>query len=329
LLLVAAGSSTISAATAPTITTQPANETVKSGASATFAVVASGTAPLSYQWYSSWNGLISGATASKYTVAANNGDNGEFFYVIVKNSAGSVESNWAYLAVVTPPVIYNQPSSVTVTEPGIAYFEVDAYDSDYSTNDLTYQWYKNGAVIAGATSYVYTKAETTTADNGAKFAAKVTNSAGSVTSTLATLTVNAATAGTLPITGAWSGTVTVVDPVQGTSIQQVVATFSQTSYSVTGTFVATDDNGIPTYGAGIASLNGNNVYTSATDDDGGPMNIAAGFTTNLLTLNGSAVGSDGSGGAGQINISADHNTLTGSAKVSDGTKLSWTLTREK
>ena len=38
------------AAVAPTITTQPANQTVTAGQTATFAVVAAGTAPLSYQW---------------------------------------------------------------------------------------------------------------------------------------------------------------------------------------------------------------------------------------------------------------------------------------
>src|SRR6267378_3657154 len=35
---------------APTITTQPANQTATAGQTATFNVVATGTAPLSYQW---------------------------------------------------------------------------------------------------------------------------------------------------------------------------------------------------------------------------------------------------------------------------------------
>ncbi len=35
---------------APTITTQPQNQSVTVGATATFTVVAAGTAPLSYQW---------------------------------------------------------------------------------------------------------------------------------------------------------------------------------------------------------------------------------------------------------------------------------------
>src|SRR5205085_1156291 len=40
-----------SALVAPTITTQPASQTVSTGQTATFTVAATGTAPLSYQWH--------------------------------------------------------------------------------------------------------------------------------------------------------------------------------------------------------------------------------------------------------------------------------------
>ena len=54
---------------APSITTQPANQTVAAGQMATFAVVAAGTPPLSYQWKK--NGTaISGAASSSYTTPA-------------------------------------------------------------------------------------------------------------------------------------------------------------------------------------------------------------------------------------------------------------------
>ena len=61
------------------------------------------------------------------------------------------------------------------------------------TAPLGYQWRKNGANVSGATSSSYTTPATTTADNGAQFSVVVSNSAGSVTSNNATLTVNAAT----------------------------------------------------------------------------------------------------------------------------------------
>ena len=63
------------AAVAPTITTQPVNQTVTAGQTATFTVVAGGTAPLSYQWQK--NGVnIAGATASELHDASD-GDDGQ------------------------------------------------------------------------------------------------------------------------------------------------------------------------------------------------------------------------------------------------------------
>jgi hypothetical protein len=54
---------------------------------------------------------------------------------------------------------------------------------------LTYQWMKNGVVIAGATTTSYTTPPAVAADNGSLFSAKVSNLGGSVTSTGAKLTV--------------------------------------------------------------------------------------------------------------------------------------------
>src|SRR3989454_9721893 len=58
------------------------------------------------------------------------------------------------------------------------------------TAPLSYQWQKNGANITGATSASYTTPATTISDSGSTFAVVVTNTAGTVTSTAATLTVN-------------------------------------------------------------------------------------------------------------------------------------------
>src|SRR5207248_2638622 len=70
---------------APTITTQPASQTVSTGQTATFTVTATGTAPLSYQWQK--NGTaIGGATAASYTTPATTAsDNGDQFTVVVSN----------------------------------------------------------------------------------------------------------------------------------------------------------------------------------------------------------------------------------------------------
>ena len=83
----------------PSITTQPANQTVNVGQTATFSVTANGTAPLSYQWQKG-GVAISGATSASYTTPATQlSDSGTTFTVTVTNAAGSVPSNAATLTV--------------------------------------------------------------------------------------------------------------------------------------------------------------------------------------------------------------------------------------
>ncbi len=89
--------------TAPNIITAPTNRTVLAGENAQFAVVAGGTAPLSYQWYFNTNSLLSGATSNRWTVVnAQPGDAGTY-HVVVTNSVGSVTSLLATLVVSTAP----------------------------------------------------------------------------------------------------------------------------------------------------------------------------------------------------------------------------------
>lgn len=96
---VAVSGSGVATATAPTISSQPAAQSVIAGQTATFSVTATGTAPLAYQW--SKNGTaISGATAASYTTpATTSADNGANFTVAVSNSGGNVTSNAAALTV--------------------------------------------------------------------------------------------------------------------------------------------------------------------------------------------------------------------------------------
>ncbi len=200
-----AGSATSNAATltvnaaavAPTITTQPANKTVTVGQTATFSVVATGTAPLTYQWKKGGT-AISGATASSYTTpATTSADNGSQFTVVVTNSVGSATSNAATLTVnaaSVAPTITTQPANKTVTVGQTATFSVVAT----GTAPLTYQWKKGGTAISGATASSYTTPATTSADNGSQFTVVITNSVGSATSNAATLTVNPVTPPSIP-----------------------------------------------------------------------------------------------------------------------------------
>ena len=171
--------------TAPMITTHPSNQTVPQGQPATFNVVASGSATLTYQWQRDQVN-ISGATASSYTLQnALFADSGAKFRVIVTNGFGSATSNEATLTVNAPPSITGQPANQTVTQGQPATFGVTANGSA----TLTYQWQRNQVNIAGATSATYTIGATALSDNGAKYRCVVTNSFGTATSNEATLTV--------------------------------------------------------------------------------------------------------------------------------------------
>jgi hypothetical protein len=190
--LIIAISGTGAAAVAPSITAQPASQTVTVGQTATFSVAANGTAPLSYQWKK--NGAnISGATGTTYTTpATTTSDSGSTFTVVVANSTGSATSNAAALTVnaaAVAPSITTQPASQTVTVGQTATFSVAAN----GTAPLSYQWKKNGSNISGATGTTYTTPATTTSDSGSTFTVVVTNSAGSATSDSAILTVSTGT----------------------------------------------------------------------------------------------------------------------------------------
>ncbi|MGC1170733.1 MAG: immunoglobulin domain-containing protein [Candidatus Acidiferrales bacterium] len=177
-----------SAATAPTISQQPAAVTVTAGQTATFSVTAAGTAPLTYQWF--MNGATAGTNSSTFSISqTTTAQTGAQVYVKISNSAGSITSNTVSLTVnaaATAPSISKQPASVTVTAGQTATFSVTAA----GTAPLTYQWFMNGAT-AGTNSSTFSISQTTTAQTGAQIYVKVTNTAGSATSNTVTLTVNA------------------------------------------------------------------------------------------------------------------------------------------
>lgn len=188
-----AGSATSNAATltvttavsAPTITTQPASQTIAAGNSVTFSVVATGSP--TYYWHK--NGVfITGANSSTYTISnVTSGDAGTYMVAVI-NSAGSLNSNDATLTVTTAtsaPAFTTQPASQTVTAGGSVTFTAAASGNP----SPTYQWKKGGSNISGATSASYTISSVVTGD-ASTYTVVATNSAGSATSNGAVLTVN-------------------------------------------------------------------------------------------------------------------------------------------
>ena len=146
----------IIAAIPPTIFSQPGNITTIVGASASFNVLASGTAPLGYYWRR--NGTpIAGANLSSYTT--NNvqlADSGAQFSCLVSNTAGTILSSNAVLTVNPPvPVITGfSPASGVV---GTVVTITGNYFSPVASNNIVYFGAVRAVVsVASATNLVVT-----------------------------------------------------------------------------------------------------------------------------------------------------------------------------
>ncbi len=139
--------------TAPTITTVPVNQTVCTGTSAGFAVVASGSA-LTYQWRKGTvnltnTGNITGALSASLTInPATISDVANDYNVVISGTCApaSTSSNVS-LTINTAPAITTAPVSQTACLGSTATFNVTA-----SGTGLTYQWRKGTVNISGATT---------------------------------------------------------------------------------------------------------------------------------------------------------------------------------
>ncbi|MEO6995479.1 MAG: FG-GAP-like repeat-containing protein [Lacunisphaera sp.] len=171
---------------APSITAQPAGLSLEIGQKAVFYVTATGSPAVSFQWRK--NGInISGATSSAFTIASPTNSDAGTYTVVVSNTVGNVISAGAILAVnSTPggPVIITQPQNRAVARGVSVTFSVEAT----GVPAPTFQWRKNDANVAGATSANYTIPSVTAADV-AEYTVVATNSSGSVTSSIATLVI--------------------------------------------------------------------------------------------------------------------------------------------
>jgi hypothetical protein len=168
----------------PLITSQPTNQTVVIGGTATFSVQAVGTQLLTYLWNFDGTNIL-GATNTSLTLTNVQLASAGNYSVAVTNAYGSAISSNALLTVLTqPPTIIMQPSNQTVIVGGTAGFSVTATGS----MPLTYQWKKNGTNIIGATGTNFTILNAQT-NNAGIYAVAVTNAYGSAVSSNATLTV--------------------------------------------------------------------------------------------------------------------------------------------
>ena len=177
----------------------------------------------------------------------------------------------------TAPAITTQPADQTVTPGQAATFSVTAT----GTAPLAYQWQRGGTSVAGANSPSYTTPATTGADSGSQFEVVVTNSAGSVTSSAATLTVNTNPAAPMITT----------QPASQTVSSGQTATFSVTATGAAPLSYQWQKNGSAISGATSASYT---TPATSTADSGAQFkvlvsNSAGSATSNTATLTVNAV----------------------------------------
>ena len=180
---IVSAAATITVVDSPGIITQPVSQSVNLGSTLGLSVTATGTGPLSYQWFKD-GVLIPGATASSYSISAAQTSDAAAYTVRVSNSAGSETSSAAIVSVINPPVITTQPLSRTLNAGASLSFSVAATGSA----PLSFQWIKNGVNIAGATAPTFMIGAVQAQDAGS-YSVRVSNPAGSVMSSIATVTV--------------------------------------------------------------------------------------------------------------------------------------------
>jgi glucose/arabinose dehydrogenase len=166
------------------------------------------------------NAVVTFATGISFPVDLKVSDDGDLYYLA--RGAGTATGVVYRISFGAAPNITSHPANRTVAPGAPVTFSVRASGQA----PLQYQWQRNGVNIAGATAPDYTIASVVQADNGARFRAVVRNSAGSVTSNEAVLTVSANRAPTATITQPAAGTLysggmvinysgTGTDPEQG------------------------------------------------------------------------------------------------------------------
>lgn len=169
---------------APSIVSAPAGQMAAGGSNATFAVTASGGAPLSYQWR--YNGRrIPNATNSSLTLVGITLEQSGHYSVEITNATGSVASPEMELLVLVPPAITAQPKD----EFAYAGTEVTFDVSAYGTEPFNYQWMRGSVPLSNASARVLSLTSVRPSDAG-EYRAIVSNISGSATSSVARLTVS-------------------------------------------------------------------------------------------------------------------------------------------
>jgi len=190
----------ISPDVAPSVTTQPTNQSLYAGQDATFTAAASGFPAPSTQWQVSTDGgvsfaPVSGATSDTLSISgATLAQNGDEYRAVFTNSAGTATSNPADLAVsagVAPVITTDLPSSQSVAQGGTITFTAGASGSPAPTVDwqLSVDGGSSWISLGPLTGDSVTSGPLDLFENGWEVRAVFTNGAGSAATTALVISV--------------------------------------------------------------------------------------------------------------------------------------------
>jgi hypothetical protein len=173
----------LSVGTLPSFVVHPSSQAIAVGSNCTFSVVATGTNPISYQWYRN-NTIILSAESDSYTINSVTNLNNGNYSCAASNIFGSVTSNSATLITGAAPTITVHPSSQKLYTGSTVTFSVAAIGNI----PLSYQWHKNNIPILNEKNNSYT-INSISESNVGDYRCSVSNIFSSVTSNSATLEI--------------------------------------------------------------------------------------------------------------------------------------------
>jgi uncharacterized repeat protein (TIGR03803 family) len=255
----------------PTFSLQPQSLTNNAGGTVTFTC---GTIlqQVAFQWQENGTNLtdggnISGATTSALSITSISNADAAIYSVLVSNAEGSVLSSNATLTVIDPPSITAQPTNLLVLAGSNVAFGVILS----GTAPFNYQWLFNSTNLLSGWTSTYTILSVGT-NNAGNYSVLVSNAAGSITSSVAALTV-------------------VLSPTSQTRYASSTATFKVTAITPEPLSYQWQKNGVNLTNGGNISGATNSTLTIASISDADAANYSAvvddaysGVTTSAAEL---------------------------------------------
>lgn len=268
----------LSSGIAPKITLQPPAVTnVTYGNTLTVSATASGTSPLSFQWYDT-NGAVTGQTNGTLSIASDTVD--DSYYLVVTNLYGKATSSIVAVTVNTTPLITSQTPQTNLTV--VAGASVTFIVTVSGTSPLHYYWLSNGVSISGQTNLSYT---VTNMGSSSTITFGVSNFLGTNTASW-NVTVQPTSGGFMPAVMAlrpsdyWllnepSGSTVCIDYVGGNNGVYENTTLGQPGYNFSDSFSGFYDTNTA---AGFLAAQNSCAYNISNIDFTTPTNANAEFT---------------------------------------------------